>query len=449
MHEIGKQRFDAFAAYARSPLAGRLSKEAAWFETPDQSALAALFIDIDGDFAAVVMAPDLRERYRAIHLTRFHDNPRDALAELQAYLSTQLRDFQTQRQQGDESGAPIDFFSPVAAESTWHPSFRGLAAGDGFAAARDLITAMMRWHEDVDGNFIEQFQTTAFDARVWELYLFAALTEANLEVDRPSPAPDFVARGVHGEFAIEATTVNPRMEGGQPAKSLRPQAGEDDRWYRRHYLPIRYAGPLTTKLAKRYWESPPALGKPLVFAIQDFHDTMSMSYSGSALPTYLYGWRHEAHRDVGGRLIVKPVRVTEHVWGSKVVPSDFFALPDAEHISAVIFNSVGTLPKFNRMAVQAGFGRENVTLIHTGRVADPDPDAAEPRVFSEVVTVNSTEVWADGMDVFHNPRAVHPLDPRLLPDAAHHRLLADGQIETIAPLPKLIASTTVIIVARP
>ncbi len=52
---------------------------------------------------------------------------------------------------------------------------------------------MMRWYEDIDGNFVEQFQTTGFNARVWELYLFAALTEANLRLERPDPAPDFLA----------------------------------------------------------------------------------------------------------------------------------------------------------------------------------------------------------------------------------------------------------------
>ena len=43
---------------------------------------------------------------------------------------------------------------------------------------------MMRWHEDADGNLIEQFQTSGFDARIWELYLFAALSEAGYGIDR-------------------------------------------------------------------------------------------------------------------------------------------------------------------------------------------------------------------------------------------------------------------------
>ena len=53
---------------------------------------------------------------------------------------------------------------------------------------------MMRWYDDADGNLVEQFQTTGFDARMWELYLFAVLTEANVVVARPHAAPDFLAR---------------------------------------------------------------------------------------------------------------------------------------------------------------------------------------------------------------------------------------------------------------
>lgn len=32
------------------------------------------------------------------------------------------------------------------------------------------MSEMMRHFVDVDGNFVQQFQTTAFDSRIWELY---------------------------------------------------------------------------------------------------------------------------------------------------------------------------------------------------------------------------------------------------------------------------------------
>ena len=35
----------------------------------------------------------------------------------------------------------------------------------------------MHYFQDVDGNFVQQFQSTGFDARLWELYLYALFTE--------------------------------------------------------------------------------------------------------------------------------------------------------------------------------------------------------------------------------------------------------------------------------
>lgn len=150
----------------------------------------------------------------------------------------------------------------------------------------------------------------------------------------------------------------------------------------------------------------------------------------SALATYLYGSTQEARRDSTGLLRVTPRRITEHKWGQKTVPSGFFSLPGAEHVSAVIFNSSATISKFNRMGVGAGFGSDKTVLIRKGFFADPDPQASQPQPYVHFVAKDDPETWIEGMDVYHNPRAKHPLEPRLLPDAAHHRLTEDGQIET-------------------
>lgn len=447
MHEINKRRFDILAAYARrGPMAPLMGRELAWFESDHSTAIATLMVDTDGEFVGVVLAPDLLERFRAIHVTGFHERWQDSVSEIHEFIERLPRG-EHKHAQGDESGAAIDFFAPVTAESRWHPTFRTLRAGHAFSAAREVISALMRWHDDVDGNFIEQFQTTGFDARVWELYMFATLTEAGLDIQRPNPAPDFVANGLAGRFAIEATSINPPQHQGMPLPSAKPVPGADTRDYYENYLPIRYGGPLTAKLAKRYWASPASSNVPLVFAIQDFHDTMSMVYSGQALATYLYGRRFAGSRDSKGNLVITPTMVTDHVWESKTVPSGFFTLADSENVAAVIFNSQGTLSKFNRMGVQAGFGSDKVHLVHSGLVADPDPRSDQPLSFSHEVTVKTQERWIDGMDVFHNPNATYPLDPQLLPGAAHHRLLPNGLIETTAPENKIITSTTAVVTA--
>jgi hypothetical protein len=38
----------------------------------------------------------------------------------------------------------------------------------------------MRYYQDVEGNFIQLFKSTGFDARLWKLYLFPATTEFGL-----------------------------------------------------------------------------------------------------------------------------------------------------------------------------------------------------------------------------------------------------------------------------
>ena len=418
-------------------------REVAWFETDDSRVLATLVFDTDGEFSSVILARDGRERFRAIAVTNPSESADKAMAMLDSKLEQLLPQVDGLRIQGDEVGKSIDFFVPRVREEKLHSSYRRLASGDDFAAARSVINELMRWYEDVDGNFIEQFQTTGFDSRVWELYLFATLNEAGLHVERPSPAPDLLVHSIFGEFALEATTIQPSMPAKRHAASPPvPHTLEDLETYVRHYLPIRYAGPLTAKLRHEYWSKPSVSGKPLVFAIQDFHAPLSMVYSFPALPIYLYGLIQVPRRDAAGQLIVDATRIEHHTWGTKVVPSGFFSLPGAEHISAVIFNNAGTLNKFNRIGVGAGFGVNNITLVQSGLLWDPDPNASDPIPFERVVAEGHPETWIEGMDVFHNPNAIRPLDEGLLQGAAHHRLLPDMQIETTGPSWKPMESRT-------
>ncbi|MDE8669830.1 hypothetical protein PY310_14705 [Pseudarthrobacter sp. H3Y2-7] len=423
-------------------------EELAWFEDVDAGILSTIVMDrTDGDYGGIILARDMNERYRFIDQTDFFETPERAVLALNLRLLQILPDLEALRVQGDETGQPIDFFAPLSTEEKLHPNFLHLTSDEGFSAARRIIGAMMRWNRDVDGNFVEQFQTTGFDPRLWELYLSAALTEAGLFVDRPDPAPDFTAIGPLGGFAMEATTINPSIgTDGKPIGSQKPSSEAEIEHYVQHYLPTRYAGALTAKLHKEYWKRPVVAGKPLVFAIQDFHDAMSMTYSGTALATYLYGYRHEAKEAADGSLVILPIQVVEHRWGEKTVPSGFFSLPGAENISAVIFNSSATLSKFNRMGVGAGFGSNDVVLIRRGFYADRNPDSPSPRPYIEFVTDENSETWIEGMDVYHNPRATHVLEPRLLPGAAHHRLLEDGRIETMAPHWKPLQSQTSIVI---
>ena len=133
--------------------------------------------------------------------------------------------------------------------------------------------------------------------------------------------------------------------------------------------------------------------------------------------------------DDDGNLVVTPRRVVSHKWGAKEIPSGFFFLPGAENISAVLANNSGTISKFNRMGMLSGFSSDGIVMVCRGTALNPDPNAAQPLTFEKVVgEPGYEESWIEGCEVFHNPVATVPLDPELLPGAAHLSLREDGQV---------------------
>jgi hypothetical protein len=452
MKTISQARFEALAGYCRKPETMHVAEEVQWLQVRNEEVLVVVIRDrADGDFSAILLARDLKLRYRWIDMTKFLKSPAAALAAASPRVEAALSDLDRKRMQGDEKGAPVDFFTPVVAQEKLHPDFVQLSTLEGYSPAKELIIPMMRWHEDADGNFIEQFQTTGFDARMWELYLFAMLVEVGYTLDRGQAIPDFNAKGIFGEFCVEATTVNPTRD--KSGAIVRPPQAENKMQFLEilhQYLPIKFAGPLTAKLGKKYWERPNVQGRPLAFAIQDFHSPMSMTKSRTALPVYLYGYVHDWEHRSDGELVISPRKVTSHRWGAKEVESGFFNLPGAENISAVIANTSATISKFNRMGAMAGFGSQRVRMVRRGVVTDLDPNASAPKSFE--VEVNSTdyyESWIEGMDVYHNPNALHPLDSEMLPGAAHHFIKADGQLHSFVPDWQPMGSITQIFVSEP
>lgn len=435
MRPISKIRFEALAAYARQPLALAMAEEVGWFEHGGERVLATLIRDkTDNDFGAIIMGRDRKGRFRCVHATGFNESRRRAEVTMRRDMERISQQDDAEYFQGDEQGVPLDFFTPVVPRERLYPDFVKVSELEGYSSARGIIEPMMLWYEDADGNFVEQFQTTGFDARIWELYLFAAFTEMGYEIDRSSAVPDFVCKRFGFEFCIEATTVNPTLGDGPLATppDLTTQQGRSD--FLREFMPIKYGSALFSKLNKRYWEKDNVKGKPLVFAIADFHAGPSMAMSRSGLPIYLYGYDYDWHKDATGTLHIAPRKVETHRWGSKEIPSGFFDVPGAENISAVVFNNSGTISKFMRMGLLAGFGSPRVTLVRTGTAVDHDPDAAEPRRFQHVVNDKSySETWVEGFDVFHNPNALHPLEEWQMPGASHHWLMPDKQMRTTAP----------------
>lgn len=335
--------------------------------------------------------------------------------------------------QGDERGKKNDIFKPIYTQCKLNPNFEIVRTAMGYSSAREIITEAMHHYTDIDGNFIEQFQTTGFDSRLWELYLFAYLTEEFLFIDRTHSAPDFIVSNGDQTVAIEAVTVQPSQNSDTEEidpTTLTPQKIQD---LQRHYMPIRFGSPLYSKLQKKYWELGHANDIPLVFAIADFHAKQSMLWSSTALQNYLYGTRHEFHFGGDGQLVISPIKIDFHEHNGKKIPSGFFFTENAEQISAVMFSSTGTISKFIRMGKLAGFGDPSVKVLYSGNCHKHDPNAALPDQFLFEIDENYEETWGEGISIFHNPRALRPLSRDVFPSVAHHYMQEDGQIVSYLP----------------
>ena len=443
MRPISKVRFDALAGYARQPLSFFMAEEQAWFEHGNERVLGTLIRDNnDRDYGGIILALDRKHRFRCVNVSSFNKSRRHAEVAMRREMESVAHQDNSKHHQGDEEGKPLDFFKPVVTRERMHPDFAKIAEQEGFSSARGIIEPMMRWYEDPDGNFVEQFQTTGFDARIWELYLFAAFSEMGYQIDRTEAVPDFTCKNIGAEFCLEATTVGASREG--PLAIIPPIDTKEGRLaFIREFMPLKYGSALHSKFKKSYWEKPNVKDKPLIFAVADFQGGLSMIMTRSSLPMYLYGYDYDWRKDETGRLHITPRKIEKHRWGTKEITSGFFDQPGAENISAVVFNNSGTISKFLRMGRLAGFGSSRVTLTRVGTAVDHDPDATEPITFRPIVNTPSySETWVEGFDVFHNPNALHPLDEWMLPGASHHWLLPDKQMRSRAPNWQPLASIT-------
>jgi hypothetical protein len=148
-------------------------------------------------------------------------------------------------------------------------------------------------------------------------------------------------------------------------------------------------------------------------------------FGSVGLERYLYGLSGRPGKltSQGYLPILRTLKV--HRVGRKTIPSGFFNLDGAENVSAVIFSNSGTLAKFDRMAVQAD--PEEHVLYRFGQCADPHPTALRPASFRYRVGHSEfEESWVHGLNVFHNPRALHPLARRTFGQDAYEVFFENG-----------------------
>lgn len=450
---LSRDRFNLLSIGARFAVSRLISGEISYWADPDERLLGLVSIDfVDRDYAWMILARDRIGRFRCCQVDANIKSAPLATEILLQKMATLVKkgipaDFGWQ---GDEPNAPFDLLT-VTHDEPLHPYFQGLS-DPSHMPARIALKEIGPWLAPSDPHFVKEFQTTAFDQRIWELYLWAAFRELGFDITQPE-APDFSCKAPGTVFTVEATTVSP-SKAGPLVVHPEPKTPEEHAEFLRNYMPMKFGSSLTSKLQKKnaagepYWDRAETRGKPFIIAIADFHKPAdlegfgSMTYSHSALWPYLYGMRVAFEKTEDGGGYWRMVKGDEHVYGSKTIPTGFFDLPGAENVSAVLFSNAGTLPKFNRMGLRAGFIPENHMFYRQGYRYDPSPDAYVGIPFQEnILSPDYQEFWADELQVFHNPNASNPIAPDTFGGITQY-YFKDNDLHTVTPRNAVIASFT-------
>jgi hypothetical protein len=146
----------------------------------------------------------------------------------------------------------VDLFALGLTEKP-NQKFLHLRDSHASRATKKAISEVARWFNDLDGNFVKDFQTTGYDARLWELYLFASFVELGFDMDRKNGIPDFrLLRGQQRVF-VEAVTANPSHGRQFDITEPAPPPPEDFAHYIEHEMPQKFGSPLRSKVLKEYW----------------------------------------------------------------------------------------------------------------------------------------------------------------------------------------------------
>lgn len=454
---ISRSRFNLLAIGTRLSPAGFLYEEVAYWADVEERVIGLIARDIaDNDYYWSLLARDRNGRFRSADFDASLRSAEYATVALRERIATAVTedDLSVLGTQGDETNHPTDLLSVPGGTKPedLHPNFRLLLETPGRAPARAVFRELGPWLAPSDPHFVKEFQTKQFDQRLWELYLWAMLRELGYDVTQPE-APDFYCRSPVAEFTVEATTCAPSAD-GVLADHPEPKSKEEIREFLDHYMPMKFGGSLTSKLKKKnaagesYWERGPGAEKPFVIAIADFHrpggdgEVGSMTWTQEALWLYLFGSRIE-WEFVDGSLSVRSVKIGSHKYKGKTVETGFFDLPGAENVSAVVFSNAGTLAKFDRMGVDAGFAPDDHRYFRIGMRLDPDPNAVVGTPFSDQIVADCSEGWSDEIQVFHNPKARLPLSLDAFAGTTQHRFEDGNHVAYSVGTPVLSSQTLI------
>lgn len=281
----------------------------------------------------------------------------------------------------------MDLFSPVVDKRRQHPNFERLLKHS--SAERDVLQKWSAGFVDRDGKFVIEFQTS-FNSAFWEVYVFACLKELGLRCDFTLNSPDFSVIEGFWTGNIECVTAQNSDE-RDPEHSLTIEQRMLDphgpsREIVSYEATIRLANSLAAKFdkfSKYYRQLSHVNGKPFILAVAPFHRPYFWIQRLDGITNVLY--RAKLHE------VVKA--------NGTLIPLGYFRNSEMSEISAVLFSNVATYSKVIAMAAD----NDAINCFVTARYQHSELN----HYFGDY-----EETLLDGLFLFHNPYARHPVDPK-------------------------------------
>ena len=299
-------------------------------------------------------------------------------------------------------------FVPAIEVEQLHPNFSSVLVPSR-KEERKLFEQWASGFIDRDGKFLKEFQTS-FNSGFWEIYLHALFKHLSLEADYSYPSPDFLINTRYGEFIVEATTAN----------AAQNKRNEWDRSFDQEELEtlkdlnrlnfeaiIRLSNALIQKcraFEKNYKNLKHVPGKPFVVAIAPFEQPHFNIQYDRPIKALLYDHYVEEQLSLDhpeafdGRAPVVNLGYIEKDNGAEI-PLGVFNDDSMSEISALIFSCTATWGKLSAM------GSNSETIV-TSIWSSDDYGKPEKR---ESASDKHVEKLQDGVQVYHNPNAKHPL----------------------------------------
>lgn len=330
----------------------------------------------------------------------------------------------------------MNIFKNITKDVEQNPLFIKLKNSPGYSPARKLLLEICSLMKDKDGNFVQQFQTTGFYPRLWEIYLNLFFKEMNLKDITKHNRPDYHLKNNDIEFFIEASCSNPSHVEEYTDDYIEKSMIIKDKSVEQNlinYYTIKIGSVLYSKLKKEYWNLEWVKSKPFLIALMPSHNKMANFLPDYKVIEYLYGKWFKTSINPEYKLTSTSGKMHKHRHKKKEIPSNFFEQPKTENISAILFSNNCDLQKFNRMGQQGKYFAPNVIMVRAGSCFNHD-EGAVPQTFTfDVGDQTHIENWSEGISIFHNPNAKNPLDKDIFCGVRQIWINEKGQIDGFMP----------------